>query len=106
MAGANKIIDTGSLWKNLMMRSIKYDVDEIMNDILSSWDWYEIYKQELSTKWIWKTFADLKTSFINTDVSVLWISSNTSETTIYYSKYIICENDAIFYVAEDKLNKI
>lgn len=62
-AGATKVVDTGSIGKNIMTRTLTDKVDVLLEDILGSGEGYELYRVPLTAEWIGKTFAEVKTKY-------------------------------------------
>lgn len=104
-AGCNSIINTEEISEKLIYRSFTDWVHRIISDLLTSDDWFEIYKIDLDSKWIWKTFKHLIKENIENDINIIAIS-NLKKEFFYDRSYKIKDWDFAFVISKNRINSL
>lgn len=105
-AWVNKIIDSWSIGKNIITRTLSDQIDVILQDILWSGDWHEIYRWKIDSKRIDKPFWELKHHYADSHISVLAVVDIWSDMLHYNAEHILSSKSEIFYLADERLDSI
>ncbi len=106
-AGCKTIINTQSLGKNLLVRSLTDDVHLIFDELLENDEWYEIYKCALGQEREWKTLSQLKKFYLDSDIDVEIIALEDGNKKTYFEKYsIIAKDTSAYIICQKRLKEI
>jgi hypothetical protein len=105
-SGATKLLDINTFYYQLITRSMSDDVDIVLRDLLSHDDGNELYRSPLQPLWHGKTLADLKRTYLGTDVSIICLYHQKTEQIVYHDATIIDDCHMVYYVAHDKFDQL
>ncbi len=104
-AWCTSVINTEEISEKLLYRSLTDWVHRLIDNLLKCDDWYEVYKTNLKSMWVWKTFVDVSKFYFDTDINLISIWNDKKE--FFYNKdYAIKDWDFAFIVSKERLNEI